>query len=127
MAKSRPLAHTRREEEEEAKRQAAEAKKQREADKRALKKERQRLRAIVDGGDGGRLIDEDEAEKLTQGLDTAALAALCDAAGAEGLSRDQRIAVLEARLAEMRGAEATAAEERERQKAEAAAALKVGN
>ena len=121
-----PLSPRRREEEEAAKRAAAEAKKQREADKRALKKERQRLRAIAEGGAAGRLLGEDEAEKLCQGLEMAELAALSDAAGADGLSDEQRAAVLEARLAEMRGAEAAAVEERDRQKKEAAAAIKVG-
>jgi hypothetical protein len=115
-------------EEEEAKRQAAEAKKQREADKKALKRERQRLRALVEGGGGsnGRLLDEDDTEKLCQGLDTAALAAVCDAASAEGLSAEQQRAVLVARLDEMRRAEEGATAERERQKKEAAAALQVG-
>lgn len=122
-------------EEEEAKRQAAEAKRQREADKKLLKKERQRLRALVESGGvaaasgqqgGARLLDEDDTEKLCQGLDTAALAALSDAAGADGLSWEQRRAVLLAKLEEMRSVEEAAAEERERQKREASESLKVG-
>lgn len=110
-------------EEEEAKRQAAEAKKQREADKKALKRERQRLRALVGDGDS-RLLAEDEAEKLCQGLDTASLAALSDAASAAGLTPEQRRAILEGRIEDMRRAEEAAAEEKDRQRQEAAAALK---
>lgn len=112
-------------EEEEARRQAAEAKQQREADKKALKRERQRMRALVRAHGEAPLLDEDDTEKLCQSLDTAALAALSDAAGAEGLSVEQRRAVLRAKLEEMAAADAAAAEERERQKQEAAAAMRV--
>ncbi|GBF99777.1 hypothetical protein Rsub_12217 [Raphidocelis subcapitata] len=113
--------------EEEARRQAADAKKQREADKKALKKERQRLRALVEAhaaeGCGGRLLDEDSTERLAQGLDTASLAALCDTAGAAGLSPEARRAALLSKLEDMRRAEEESAAERERQRRESAAAL----
>jgi len=124
----RPPHHTtlsRAEAEEEAKRQAAEAKKQRDLDKKALKKERQRMRALADNGGGERLLDEDDTETLCQGLDIVTLSALSDAAGAEGLSTEQRRALLTAKLQDMQQAEASAAEERERQRQEAAASIKV--
>lgn len=99
---------------------------QREADKKALKKERQRLRAIASGGgSGARLLGDDDTEKLCATLNVAALAALCDGASAEGLSGEQRAALLAARVAELAAAEAEAAEAKERQKREAAAALQV--
>ena len=121
------LLNSRQEEAEEAKRQAAEAKRQREVDKKALKKERQRLRALVEscGGSSGRLLNEDDTERLAQGLDTATLARLSDAAGADGMTPEQRREVLEGALQGLLGAEEAAARERERQKREAAEAIKV--
>lgn len=83
------------------------------------------MRALVEAHGPERLLDEDSTEKLCQTLDTAALAALCDAAGADGLSFDQRRGVLQGKLDDMARADAAAAEEREKQKQETAAALRV--
>jgi hypothetical protein len=51
---------------------------------------------------------------------------MCDAAGAEGLTWEERRAVLVGKLREMGRADVEAAEEKERQKREAAAAINVG-
>jgi hypothetical protein len=111
------FAQAKRQAEEEEKRKAGEAKAVREAAKKLLKKERQRLRAINEGGgetdyhsaftsdvlrmlpkdlsmgpyppSGGpdRLLDDDDLEKLTSKLEFEAMQSLCNSLSVFGITR----------------------------------------
>ncbi|GFH23110.1 uncharacterized protein HaLaN_20671, partial [Haematococcus lacustris] len=101
-----------------------EAKKAREAAKRAVKKERQRLRLVCDGGQGvPRLISEDDVDKLISKLEPEQLMALNERLSAPGIGREEQAALTISALTGLSAAEAAevAAKERLKQEAEQAA------
>ncbi|KAF8060498.1 histidine--tRNA ligase [Scenedesmus sp. PABB004] len=107
-----------------AKAAAAEAKKAREVEKRAVKKERQRLRSLAAPEGVERLLGVDDTERLCASLDLSALQALGDAASAEGVDPAARAALLAAAVAGLDAREEDEARAREAKKREAEAALK---
>ncbi|WIA15047.1 hypothetical protein OEZ85_001747 [Tetradesmus obliquus] len=111
-------------EEEAAKAAAAEAKKIRDAEKQAMKKERQRLRKLADGGEGQqRLLSIDDTERLCQSLDLSQMQQLGEAATA-ATEPAARAAVLAGAVAALDEREEQADRQKEEKKREAEAALK---
>ncbi|WIA35239.1 hypothetical protein OEZ86_003700 [Tetradesmus obliquus] len=113
-----------RSEEEAAKAAAAEAKKIRDAEKQAMKKERQRLRKLADGGEGQqRLLSIDDTERLCQSLDLSQMQQLGEAA-TSATEPAARAAVLAGAVAALDEREEQADRQKEEKKREAEAALK---
>lgn len=112
-------------EQEEKARVAAEAKKAREAEKRLVKIERKRLRALNDAGGGHHLIPEDDLERICLTLDLSGLQQLCEQVTADSLDRQQQREILLDQLDGLDQRKQDQERAKEQQKQVAAAALKV--
>jgi DnaJ family protein C protein 2 len=117
----------------EAKRQEVEAKKKREEQKRVLKKERQRLRQLADATSkacSGRTSGWDhpeDVEKLCQMLEYEALHQLCNTIGNLHHQPEAAAQLVLQELAKLNQKVEEEKAEREKQKKEAMAMLKVSN
>lgn len=110
---------------------AAEAKKQRQADKKAMQKERARLRklcgvsASTDGTPAAISLPDEDVEMLCSRLELAALGALCDELAATHLSVEAKLSAAADRLSSVRSVQEEAARKKEEAAKAAAEAAKM--